>query len=446
MQQALFAVILIGTFGLAFKKYLQVYKNIMLGQKDKIEGDTSKRFNNVLMIALGQKKMFARPIAAVLHLFIYVAFLFTQVELIEIFIDGLTGSHRFFSKPLGIVYSLLISFIEFLSLGALIATFAFLARRNLLKLPRFIKPEMEGWPAKDANYILYGEFLLVMFIFTMNSADMQANPNLGFLISGQIAPLWGDTISIDALHVAERIGWWGHILVVFAFLVYLPHSKHLHIMLAFPNTYYARLTPKGEMLNMPDIQKEVASMFDPSAAFAQPSADAPMPKFGVADVFDMHWTTILSAYTCTECGRCTAVCPANLTGKKLSPRKIMMDVRDRADEIGKNIAANKTELIADAKKESTSVLSADNYDDKKNLFSYISQEELHACTTCNACMEACPIMISPIDIILELRRNLILEQSQSPEPWNAMFNAIENNGAPWAFSPDDRDKWIKEAN
>lgn len=446
MQQAIFAVILIGTFGLAFKKYLQVYKNIMLGQKDKIEGDTSKRFNNVLMIALGQKKMFARPIAAVLHLFIYVAFLFTQVELIEIFIDGLTGSHRFFSKPLGIVYSLLISFIEFLSLGALIATFAFLARRNLLKLPRFIKPEMEGWPAKDANYILYGEFVLVMCIFIMNSADMHADPSLGFLISGQIAPLWGDTISMDALHVAERIGWWGHILVVFAFLNYLPYSKHLHILLAFPNTYYARLTPKGEMLNMPDIQKEVASMFDPSAAFAQPSADAPMPKFGVADVFDMHWTTILSAYTCTECGRCTAVCPANMTGKKLSPRKIMMDVRDRADEIGKNIAANKTEYISDAKKESTSVLAADNYDDKKNLFSYISQEELHACTTCNACMEACPIMISPIDIILELRRNLILEQSQSPEAWNAMFNAIENNGAPWAFSPDDRDKWIKEAN
>lgn len=446
MQQAIFAVILIVTFGLAFKKYHQVYKNIMLGRKDKIEGDTSKRFNNVLMIALGQKKMFARPLAAVMHLFIYVAFLFTQIELIEIFIDGLTGSHRFFREHLGLLYVLLISFIEFLSLGAFIATIVFLSRRNLLKLPRFKKPEMEGWPTKDANYILYGEFILVVCIFLMNSADMHIHPEWGFLISGQIAPLWGDTISVEALHVAERIGWWGHILVVFAFLNYLPYSKHLHIMLAFPNTYYARLNPKGEMKNMPDIQKEVASMFDPSAAFAQPVENAPIPKFGVADVFDLHWTEILAAYTCTECGRCTSVCPANLTGKKLSPRKIMMDVRDRADEIGKNIAANKTELISSAKKESTSVLAADNYDDNKNLFDYITQEELRACTTCNACMEACPVMISPVDIILELRRNLILEQSKAPEEWNGMFNAIENNGAPWAFSPDDRDKWIKEYN
>lgn len=446
MQQAIFAVILLITIAVAFRKYKFVYRNIMLGKQDKVEGNSSQRLRNMIMVALGQKKMFKRPIAATLHLFIYVAFLFTQIELIEIMVDGLFGTHRFFRPYLGGLYTLIINFIEFLSLGALIATFSFLARRNLLKLPRFVKPEMEGWPKLDGNLILYAEFILVTCIFTMNSADMHINADLGFLISGQLAPMWGDTISQDTLHIFERIGWWGHILVVFAFLNYLPYSKHLHIMLAFPNTYYARLTPKGEMKNMPDVQKEVASMFDPDAAFAEPDMDAPLPKFGVSDVFDLHWTEVMAAYTCTECGRCTSVCPANMTGKKLSPRKIMMDVRDRADEIGYNLDANKTELIADEFKEETSVLTAENYNDSKSLFDYITQEELRACTTCNACMEACPVMISPVDIIVELRRNLILEQSQSPEEWNSMFNAIENNGAPWAFSPDDRDKWIAEAN
>lgn len=447
MQQAIFAVIAIITFGIAFRKYREVYNNIMLGKQDPVEGDRGQRMKNMLMIALGQKKMFKRPLAAVMHLFIYVAFLFTQVELIEIFVDGLFGQHRFFKPYLGGLYTLIINIIEFLSLGALIATFVFLARRNLLKLPRFVKPEMEGWPKLDGNLILYAEILLVLFIFTMNSADQHAaNGELGFLLSGMIAPMWGDSISPEALHTAERIGWWGHILVVFGFLNYLPYSKHLHIMLAFPNTYYARLSPAGEMKNMPDVQKEVASMFDPNAAFEEPDMDAPLPKFGVSDVFDLHWTQLLSAYTCTECGRCTSVCPANQTGKKLSPRKVMMDVRDRADEVGKNIAANKTEFIADEFKENTSVLTAENYNDGKSLFDLVSEEELRACTTCNACIEACPVMISPMDIILEMRRNLILEQSQSPEEWNNMFNTIENNGAPWAFSPDDRDKWIQDAN
>jgi heterodisulfide reductase subunit C len=303
---------------------------------------------------------------------------------------------------------------------------------------------MQGWPKLDGNLILYSEILLVSFIFTMNSADMHLHPDLGFILSGQIAPIWG-SISESTLHVAERIGWWGHILVVFGLINYLPYSKHLHILLAFPNTYYARLSPKGEMKNMPEIQQEVASMFDPDAAFAEPDMDAPIPKFGVSDVFDLHWTDILAAYTCTECGRCTSVCPANITGKKLSPRKIMMDVRDRSEEIGKNIALNKTEFIDGGQQENNTKLSAQNYNDSKNLFDSITQEELLACTTCNACMEACPIMISPVDIIVELRRNAILELSQSPEEWNSMFNAIENNGAPWAFSPDDRDKWILEA-
>ncbi len=445
IQQIIFAVIVFVAFGVAFKKYKFVYRNIMLGSQDKVEGNHSQRLKNTIMVALGQKKMFKRPIAATLHLFIYVAFMFTQIELLEIFVDGFFGTHRFFQPYLGFLYTTVINFIEILSVGALIATFAFLARRNALKLPRFVMPEMDGWPKLDGNLILYAELTLVICIFTMNSADMHHH-DYGFWVSGQLAPLWGATISNDTLHIIERVGWWGHVLVVFGFINYLPYSKHLHIMLAFPNTYYARLNPKGEMSNMEDIEKEVASMFDPEAAFAEPDMDAPMPKFGVSDVFDLHWTSVLSAYTCTECGRCSSVCPANITGKKLSPRKIMMEVRDRADEIGYNLDANKTEFISDEHKENTSVLSPDNYDDGKTLFDYISEEELRACTTCNACMEACPVMISPVDIIMELRRNLILEQSKSPEEWNAMFNTIENNGAPWAFSPDDRDKWIADAN
>ncbi|MFK7799043.1 MAG: 4Fe-4S dicluster domain-containing protein [Aureispira sp.] len=446
MQQAIFALVVFLTFGFAFRRYRSIYRAIMLGQDTPAVGHKGARIKNTLMIAFGQKKMFKRPLAAVLHLFIYVAFLFTQIELVEIFIDGITGSHRFFREMLGGVYVALISFIEILSLGALISTFIFLARRNLLKIPRFVKPEMEGWPKLDANLILYAEIVLVTCIFMMNSADMAAHPEWGFLISSQLAPLWGDTISTETLHIMERVGWWGHILVVFAFLNYLPYSKHLHILLAFPNTYYAGLQPKGEMANMPDIQAEVASMFDPEAAFEEPDPDAPLPKFGAADVFDLPWTSLLGAYTCTECGRCTSMCPANLTGKKLSPRKVMMDVRDRAEEVIGHINNNNTELIADEFKEETSTLTPENYNDGKNLFDSISTEELRACTTCNACVEACPVMINPLDIILELRRNQILEQSDSPEEWNNMFNTIENNGAPWAFSPDDRDKWIEDVN
>lgn len=453
IQQIVFAVIILVTFGFAFGKYRSIYRNIHLGKAKKVEGDTTERLKNMIFLALGQKKMFKRPLAATLHMFIYVAFLFTQIELIEIFVDGLFNQHRFFAHYLGGFYNVLISFIEFLSLGAFIATLIFLARRNLLKIPRFVKPEMEGWPKLDGNLILYAEFVLVICIFIMNSADMARatdlatahDLHLNFAFSSWFAPLWGDA-SNETLHIAERIGWWGHILMVFAFLNYLPFSKHLHIMLAFPNTYFSRLTPKGELANMEDIQKEVASMFDPNAAFAEPDMDAPMPKFGVSDVFDLEWTDVMAAYTCTECGRCTSVCPANITGKKLSPRKIMMDIRDRADEIGKNIDANKTEFIKEESKTETSVLTAENYDDGKTLFDYISDEELRACTTCNACSEACPIMISPVDMIMELRRNQILELSNSPEEWNNMFNALENNGAPWAFSPDDRDKWIEEAN
>ncbi len=446
IQQIIFAILVLATFGIAARKYKFVYRNVMLGTQEPIENNPAARIKNTIMIALGQKKMFKRPLAAVMHLFIYVAFMFTQIELIEIFVDGLFGTHRFFRPYLSILYPIIINTIEFLSLGALIATFVFLSRRNLLKLPRFTMSEMNGWPKLDGNLILYAETILVCCIFLMNSADMAHNSDYGFILSGLLTPLWGDTISADSLHIAERIGWWGHIIVVFGFINYLPYSKHLHIMLAFPNTYFARLSPKGEMKNMDDVQQEVASMFDPEAAFAEPDMNAPMPKFGASDVTELHWTSVLAAYTCTECGRCSSVCPATQTGKKLSPRKIMMDVRDRADEIGTNIDLNKTEFINAEQKDQVSVLTAENYDDGKSLFDSISEEELRACTTCSACMEACPIMISPMDLIVELRRNLILEKSQSPEEWNAMFNAVENNGAPWAFSPDDRDKWITDAN
>ncbi len=448
--QIIFTILFLGIAFFAYLKYSALARNIALGKPVKLEGNNGQRLRNTLLVAFGQQKMFKRPIAAILHLFVYVAFLITQIELIEILIDGFSGQHRFFWKMwhensfLAGFYTFLISFIEILSVLALVATFAFLARRNLLKVPRFVKPEMNGWPKLDGNLILYMEIVLVLCIFTMNSADLALHPkeNYGFAISSFLAGIWAN-VDGDTLKIIERIGWWGHILVVFVFLGYLPYSKHLHIILAFPNTYYARLNPKGELANMPEVQKEVESMMDPNAAFDAPVSEE-IPKFGVSDVFDLTRPQILSAYTCTECGRCTSVCPANLTGKKLSPRKIMMDVRDRAEEVGTNLAANKTEFIRDDQKEETSKLTVENYDDGKNLFDYITHEELHACTNCNACVEACPVLINPLDIIMELRRNLILEQSVSPEEWNSVFNTIENNGAVWAFSPDDRDKWVED--
>lgn len=445
----IFAVLFLAVSFFAYRKYSEVIRNINLGKPSKIEGDTKKRWRNTLLVALGQKKMFKRPLAAFMHLFIYVAFLITQIELIEIIIDGFSGQHRFFFHMweevsiLSVFYSIIVNTIEVLSLLALIGTFVFLARRNLLKVPRLKMPEMKGWPTLDANLILIAELILVICIFTMNSADVALHGNgVGLLISGGLAGIW-EGMSDSTLIVLERVGWWGHIIVVFGFLVYLPYSKHLHIIFAFPNTFYARLSQKGELKNMEEVQKEVESMMDPNAAFDAPVTEE-IPKFGASDIFDLERINIMAAYTCTECGRCTAVCPANITGKKLSPRKIMMDVRDRATEVGQNLDKNKTEFISDDKKEETSKLTPENYDDGKDLFSYITHEELHACTNCNACVEACPVLINPLDIIMEMRRNLILEQSVSPEAWNAMFNTVENNGAPWAFPADDRDKWVEQ--
>lgn len=433
MIQTLLFILVLGVTGwYAWKGYGRVWRNIQLGKPENVTGDRAERWRNVLLVALGQQKMFKNWIPAVLHLFIYLAFVVTQVELIEIFIDGLSGSHRFFAPALGGFYTFVISFIEILSALAFVATVVFLARRNLLRLPRFWKAEMKGWPFRDANLILLGEIILIIGIFSMNGADkvLQSrglehyHTTGAFAMSSWLGPALFGHMGDSALVAVERFGWWLHALTVFGFICYLPYSKHLHILLAFPNTWYARLAPKGEMENMPEIQKEVRIMMGLDQPDENTSAD--LPEFGANDVFSLSRLNILQAYSCTECGRCTAACPANLTGKKLSPRKVMMDVRDRADEVGLKIETEKTE--------------PGNYNDGKSLFDRITPEELHACTTCNACVEACPVLINPLDIILKMRRYEILTLSAGPGDWLPMFNAIENNGAAWAMS-EVRDAW-----
>jgi heterodisulfide reductase subunit C len=661
--QIIFAILFFVAFGLFARQVGRIRRNIMLGKPERITGNIAQRFQNMALVAFGQKKMFKRLLPAFLHLSIYVAFIVTQIELIEIFADGFLGEHRILwhqaeGTAFAPIYTSIISFIEILSVFALIATFIFLARRNLLKVPRFQMSEMNGWPKLDGNLILYFEIYLVTCIFMMNGGDL-ALQEMGvyhatqpFAVSQFIAPLFSG-MSESTVMMIERIGWWGHIIGVLAFMNYIPFSKHLHIFLAFPNTFYARLAPKGQINNMAAVTKEVTPMFEeepepvPVAVKSEPLKDksytpseeiddifggnkeeenvedifgdagsseenvedifgdagsseenvedifgdagsseenvedifgdagsseeniedifgdagsseeniedifgdvgsseenvedifgdagsseenvedifgdagsneenvddifgdagsseenesvddifggggneeenvddifgndnadenvddifggneeeestddifntpeveekqVPVAKakvqevpqeeeiikFGASDVFDLSWKSIMDAYSCTECGRCTSMCPANITGKKLSPRKVMMDVRDRADEIGKNL---------DAKTHTR-----ENYDDGKNLFDYITTEELRACTTCNACVEACPVMINPLDIIVELRRNLILDKADSPEPWSVMFTNIENNGAPWQFSSSDRANWVEE--
>lgn len=448
VQQIAFILISAAAIGVAVKAFGKVRRNIMLGKDEAVTGDTGQRFRNMLLVAFGQQKMFKRWIPAVLHFIIYVAFVITQVELIEIFIDGFTGEHRFFADKLGGFYTFVISFIEVLSLLTFFATFIFLARRNLIKIPRFKKPEMKGWPSMDGNLILIFEIILLIGIFTMNGTDVvlqQLDPEHykdtgGLAVSSWLGPAIFGGMSEGTLVILERVGWWLHFSMVLTFLNYLPYSKHLHILLAFPNTYYARLKPRGEMDNMDEITKEVRSMMDPEAAFDDADMSEELPEFGASDVFGLSWKNVMDAYSCTECGRCTAVCPANITGKKLSPRKVMMDIRDRAEEIGRNLDTG-SESFA---KDNTQPLSKDNYDDGKSLFDYTTPEELHACTTCNACVEACPVLINPLEPILKMRRYEILTLSQGPQDWLPMFNSLENSGSAWAI-PDDRDKWAKEA-
>ncbi len=447
IQQILFLLVTVIAFGYAYKQYARIWQNVKLGQAVELKGDKSQRWRNVVLIALGQKKMFKKWIPGLFHFFIYAAFIITQIELIEIFVDGIFGTHRPFASLLGGFYTFVISLIEILSVLAFVATLIFLSRRNLLKIPRFHKPEMKGWPQLDGNIILYLELSLVIGIMMMNGADtvLQSmgaehyHPTGSFAVSSWLGPALFGGLSEGALVIVERLGWWLHFLVVLAFLNYLPISKHLHVFLAFPNVFFAKLTQKGEIPNMDDVTQEVKIMLgliepDPGADLSE------LPEFGSKDVFDLTQVNLLNAYTCTECGRCTQACPANITGKKLSPRKIMMDVRDRMEEVGKNIRENKTDCIAETKKADGAILSKDNYDDGKSLFDLISDEELFACTTCNACVEACPVLINPLDIIIQMRRYKQLTLSEGPADWLPMFNAIENSGSVWQLSTE-RDAW-----
>lgn len=442
VQTLLFVAVLAATGWLAWRGYRRVWKNIRLGKPEVVNDRQGERWRNVLLVAFGQQKMFKRPVPALLHLFLYVAFVITQIELLEIFVDGLAGTHRFFAPHLGGFYTFVISFIEVLSVLAFVGTLAFLSRRNLLRLPRLNMAELKGWPLRDANLILLGEIILIAGIFCMNGADKvlqtrgleHYHPTGAFAVSSWLGPLLLGNMDNGALMTVERFGWWLHILTVFGFLCYLPYSKHLHILLAFPNTWYARLGPKGKMPNMPEVQREVRIMLGMEQP--DPEAGNELPEFGANDVFSLSWRNILEAYTCTECGRCTAVCPANITGKKLSPRKVMMDVRDRAEEVGLNLETGKLPASAEA----SSGKEIGNYDDGKSLFDYITPEELHACTTCQACVEACPVLINPLDVIVKMRRYEILTLSAGPAEWLPMFNSIENNGAAWAMS-EARDAW-----
>jgi heterodisulfide reductase subunit C len=442
LPNIIFAFVLIIGVGFFVKNVKKIIRNINLGQNVNRNDNAIARWKNMVLIALGQKKMFTRPIPAILHFTLYAAFIITQIELLEIIVDGLFGTHRFFKTGLGGFYTFLISFIEILTVLALFGTLAFLSRRNLLKLPRFNKAEMLGWPTKDANLILIMEIVLVTCIFTMNGTDevlyslgkshYEGIGSFNFSVSQYLGPAIFGGMSESALHILERVGWWGHFLMVIAFLNYLYFSKHLHILLAFPNTYFADLNAKGKFDNLESVTNEVKLMMDPNAdPFAAPSnPDAVPAKFGASDVQDLNWVQLLNAYTCTECGRCTSACPANITGKKLSPRKIMMDTRDRLEEVGKNIDANKGIFIPD---------------NKSLLNDYITTEELWACTSCNACVEECPINISPLSIIMDMRRYLVMEQSAAPMELNAVMTNIENNGAPWQYNQQDRVNWRNEA-
>jgi len=431
VQQVLFIAIALAAILLFAKNIKKIRRNILLGHDEDFSNHSSQRWRNLLLIAFGQKKMFRNPLVAVMHFFIYAGFIIINIEVLEIVLDGGLGKHRLFANALGGSYTFLIDAFEILAILVLAACVIFLIRRNFIKLKRFVSHDLDGWPRSDANYILITEILLMTFFLTLNTSDralqLQGYEHYydtgNFLVSGFFAPLFQNMSSTSVTGI-ERTCWWLHIVGIFAFLNYLPYSKHLHILLAFPNAYYTRLGSKGKMKNMPVVQNEVLYAMKPE--LVPTDATPPAIGFGAKDVFDLSWRNLLDAYSCTECGRCTAACPANITGKLLSPRKIMMDTRDRMEEIGKNIGKN-----------------GEFKDDGKNLLSYISVEELRACTACNACVEECPVSISPLEIILEMRRALVMEDSSAPQEWNAMFSNVENNFAPWKFSPDDRDKWTE---
>jgi heterodisulfide reductase subunit C len=440
LPQILFTLILIIGIGYFAKNVQKIFRNIKLGKDLKINNNKSQRLNNMLKIAFGQSKMVVRPISGFLHVIVYLGFVIINIEVLEIIIDGIFGTHRIGLSVLpASVYGFLIGTFEILAVLVLVAVILFWLRRNVIKLKRFLGAEMKGWPKSDANIILYFEVVLMCLFLTMNATDIAfQNLNAGNVVSQFITPLFSG-LSEGALHSVERTAWWLHIVGILVFLNYLYFSKHLHILLAFPNTYYGSINPKGEFANNEAVTKEVKLMMDPSVdPFAAPEEDllageagAAVPdKFGASDVMDLTWVQLLNAYTCTECGRCTSECPANQTGKKLSPRKIMMDTRDRLQEVGKNIDTNKGVFVPDG---------------KQLLDDYITREELWACTTCNACVEACPVSIDPLSIIMNMRQYLVMEQSAAPADLNNMMGNIENNGAPWPFNQQDRLNWTNES-
>ena len=437
LDNILFAIILSFGFGYFALNVKKLIRNIKLGQDVNRKDNSAERWKNMAMIALGQSKMVKRPIAGILHIIVYVGFIIINLELLEIIIDGLFGTHRAFSF-MGGFYDVLIASFEILAVLVIIAVIAFWIRRNIIKLKRFVNSDMKAWPKSDANYILYFEIVLMSLFLIMNASDywlQQMDVNHydqagSFPISQFIAPLFNG-LSEGVVIIIERTAWWLHICGILVFLNYLYFSKHLHILLAFPNTYFANLNPQGKFDNLESVTNEVKLMLDPSAdPFAAPAnPDAAPAKFGASDVQDLDWVQLLNAYTCTECGRCTSSCPANQTGKKLSPSKIMMDTRDRLEEVGKNIDLNKGVFVPD---------------NKSLLNDYITPEELWACTSCNACVEECPVNISPLSIIMDMRRYLVMEQSAAPMSLNAMMTNIENNGAPWQYNQMDRLNWKDE--
>lgn len=433
IEQIAFTIVFLTAGYILYKRILFVRNNIKLGKKVEIKDHPKKRFRNLLLISFGQKKMFKRPLPAVLHLFLYVGFFVINLEVLEFIIDGFAGTHRIFAPYLGAFYTVLMNIFEFLAVGVLISCIIFLIRRNLLKLPRFTTYEMTAWPRLDANLILLIEIALMVAILTMNAADQvlqlsdfpyAATGHLFF--SGLLVPLF-EGLPASTLLLVERFAWWFHIIGILGFAIYITYSKHLHIFMAFPNTWYAKLEPTGHMNNMAVVTNEVKSILGAAEAPAAPSAEEP-GKFGAKDVDDLAWNMLMGAYTCTECGRCTAECPAHQTGKKLSPRKIMMDTRDRMEAVGNSLRHGGPGLA----------------DGKTLLHDYITKEEINACTSCHACVEACPVLINPLEIIIELKRYVTMEESGAPPAWNSMYQNIETNFAPWKFSPADRFNWAKE--
>lgn len=427
VSQLLFLIALGTAIYIFSRRAAGIRRNILIGRDVSLNDQQARRWKNLLLLAFGQKKMFRNPLVAVLHFFVYAGFIIINIEILEIIIDGVAGTHRIFAPFLGPLYAVLIGCFEILAVLVAGGCLIFLLRRNVVKLKRFISKDLDGWPRSDANYILITEIVLMLLFLTMNTADQALQsrgaehylPTGNFWITSHLVPLFS-SLPEGTLIAVERGAWWLHILGVLAFLNYLPFSKHLHIILAFPNAYYTDLRPKGKMENMPAVQQEVLYAMQPELAANAPASDA-IPKFGAKDVQDLTWKNLLDAYACTECGRCSAACPATQTGKALSPRLIMMKTRDRLEEVGKNKEADSKSLLRD----------------------YITEEELRACTSCNACVEECPVSINPLHIILQMRRHLVMEESSAPAEWNMMFSNVENNMAPWKFSPDDRDAWTR---